>query len=66
MNLKATPMVSVRIGRSAFNGTARVVDNENEDALARRLLAAKYQGWEEEAALSGWAKTALPIAIDLT
>ena len=34
-------------------------------ARARRLLAAKYQGWKEGKPMSGWATTALPVAIDL-
>ena len=29
------------------------------------LLAAKYQGWREGGRLSSWARTALPIAIDI-
>jgi hypothetical protein len=36
-----------------------------DDALARELLAAKYQGWRAGAPLSGWARTALPVAVDL-
>jgi hypothetical protein len=34
--------------------------------MARRLLAAKYQGWREGRSLSGWARTAVPIAIEPT
>jgi hypothetical protein len=37
-----------------------------EDRLARELLAAKYQGWEPGKPLSAWARTALPVVIDLS
>jgi hypothetical protein len=36
-----------------------------DDGLARRLLATKYQGWQEGRALSAWACESLPVAIDL-
>ncbi|MFP5351039.1 MAG: nitroreductase family deazaflavin-dependent oxidoreductase [Actinomycetota bacterium] len=64
-NMKATPSVSVRIADRTFAGTARIVTDPGEDALARRLLAGKYQGWREGAEMSTWARTALPVAIDL-
>lgn len=64
-NMRAHPQVTVRIAKHTFGGTARVVNDEREDALARRLLAAKYQGWREGRSLSDWARTALPAAIDL-
>lgn len=65
-NMKTKPAVTVRIADQTLKGAARVVTDEAEDALARRLLAAKYQGWREGAEMSDWAKTALPMAIDLT
>ena len=64
-NLKADPSVTVRIGDGEWRGRARVVEDSDEDARARRLLAAKYQGWKEGKPMSGWATTALPVAIDL-
>lgn len=64
-NLQAHPSVTVRVGSTSFAGTARVVEDPNEDALARRLLAAKYQSWREGKPLSRWASTAQPVAIDL-
>jgi hypothetical protein len=33
--------------------------------MARHLLAGKYQGWKEGKKLSDWARTALPVALDL-
>jgi hypothetical protein len=55
----------VRIAKHAFNGTARLVSEKEEDMLARSLLAEKYQEWEDGKTLSKWARTALPVAIDL-
>jgi deazaflavin-dependent oxidoreductase (nitroreductase family) len=64
-NLRVNPTVTVRIAKHTFTGTARGVRDEQEDVLARRLLAAKYQGWREGQPFSDWARTALPMAIDL-
>ena len=64
-NLRADPSVRVRIGDREWQARARVVEDRGEDARARRLLAAKYQSWKEGKPMSGWAATALPIAIDL-
>ena len=63
-NLQAQPAVQVRLGQETRSGIARVVDDRTEDARARRLLTAKYQGWREGAPLSGWAQTALPVAVE--
>ena len=63
-NLQAQPAVQVRLGQETHAGIARVVVDPTEDARARRLLAAKYQGWREGAPLSGWAQTALPVAVE--
>jgi deazaflavin-dependent oxidoreductase (nitroreductase family) len=63
-NLIGEPRVSVRIGDRTFAGQARVVDDRDEDAMARRLLFEKYSdGYSGD--LSGWRDTALPIAVDL-
>jgi deazaflavin-dependent oxidoreductase (nitroreductase family) len=63
-NLLADPLVSLRIGDRSWSATARVVEDPEEDGLARRLLAAKYQGWREGYPLSRWASTALPVAME--
>ena len=63
-NLIAEPRVSVRIGDRTLAGRARVVDDRDEDAVARRLLFEKYSdGYSGD--LSDWRDTALPIAVDL-
>ncbi|MGH2357828.1 MAG: nitroreductase family deazaflavin-dependent oxidoreductase, partial [Candidatus Limnocylindria bacterium] len=43
-NLRAHPGVRVRIGGTTLAGRARVIEGEAREQLARRLLAAKYQG----------------------
>jgi deazaflavin-dependent oxidoreductase (nitroreductase family) len=64
-NLLKKPEVAVRIAKHRFTGTARIVSDEQEDMLARRMLATKYQQWREGRRFSNWARTGLPVAIDL-
>jgi deazaflavin-dependent oxidoreductase (nitroreductase family) len=64
-NIRARPAVEVRIRDRTFPGNARLVDDEDEDAMVRRLLASKYQRWSEGRPLSSWARTAVPVAVDL-
>ena len=69
-NIQADPAVRIRIGggRSRTHegepATARLVSEPMEDSRARRLLAAKYQGWREGAPLSEWARTSLVVAVE--
>jgi deazaflavin-dependent oxidoreductase (nitroreductase family) len=65
-NLRKHPAVTVRIGEHTFQGMARLVQEPAEDHTARYLLAEKYQEWEAGRTLSEWARTALPVAIDVT
>jgi deazaflavin-dependent oxidoreductase (nitroreductase family) len=64
-NLRADATVRVRVGDLDLRGRARVVTDPEEEAMARRLLATKYQAWREGAPMSAWAGTALPVAIDV-
>ncbi|MEX2144160.1 MAG: nitroreductase family deazaflavin-dependent oxidoreductase [Anaerolineales bacterium] len=64
-NLKADRRVRVRIGKHTFAGLARFVNSQPEGASARRLLATKYYRWREGQPLNSWARTALPVAIEL-
>ena len=64
-NLLRDPNVRVRIAGRTFAGRAEVIEGTDEDALARRLLAAKYQGWTDGAPLSSWARRSLPVRIRL-
>ncbi len=64
-NARKTPEVTVRVGERAAmerNATARVVTKQTEEALARRLLLAKYASHSD---LDEWGRTALPVAFDL-
>ena len=62
-NLRRTPEVTLRISGETLDGRARVVDDEREDELARRLLVEKYEpGY---GSLADWRRTALPVAVDL-
>ena len=63
-NLMRTPAVSVRIGEVGYKGTGRVVEDPEEDALARRLLLEKYEP-KYAGDLSDWGRTALPVAVDI-
>jgi deazaflavin-dependent oxidoreductase (nitroreductase family) len=64
-NAMVNPRVTVRIGESEGEATARVVGaGTDEDALARRLLLAKYQQ-PGQTDLESWGRSALPVAFDL-
>lgn len=64
-NLMTSPDVALEIGDRTRRGRARVLrEGTEEDEMARRLLVEKYQpGYGED--LSGWRRTALPVAVDL-
>jgi deazaflavin-dependent oxidoreductase (nitroreductase family) len=64
-NLLKDPNVTLRIAKHNFRGTARIVKNEHEEITARNMLADKYKEREADDSLSEWARTALPVAIDL-
>ena len=64
-NLLKNPAVSVRVAKHTFEGTARLVKDDKEEAMARYLVAEKYQEWESGRTLSEWARTALVVAIDI-
>ena len=64
-NLLKDPNVTVRIAKHDFKGMARLVKNEQEEMKARNMLADKYKEREDDGSLSEWARTALPVAIDL-
>jgi deazaflavin-dependent oxidoreductase (nitroreductase family) len=63
-NVRHTPAVTVRIGDTTLVGVARIVADAHEDALARRIVVAKYQP-RYHGDLGDWGRTALPVAIDL-
>lgn len=63
-NLRRLPEATLRVGDVARAVRARIVADGDEEAAARRLLAAKYQGWRDGQPLSRWAATALVVALD--
>jgi deazaflavin-dependent oxidoreductase (nitroreductase family) len=62
-NLRRNPEVTVRLAGEHFEGRARLVEREEEDELARRLLIEKYE--RTPGSLANWQRTALPVAVDL-
>jgi len=64
-NVRRNPGVRVRLGNRWYAGVATEIERGPDDGLARRLLAAKYQGWSEGERLSSWARHSLPIAVEL-
>ena len=62
-NLRKEPAVTVRVSGERLKGKARVVEDGEEDELARRLLVEKYE--RSPGSLSGWRRRALPLAVDL-
>ena len=65
-NLIKDPAVTVRIGQQTFTGIARLVTDAEEERQARFLVARKYNEMDDENTLDEWARTALPVAVDLT
>jgi deazaflavin-dependent oxidoreductase (nitroreductase family) len=65
-NLRANPAVRVRVGGDWIAGVATLVEGQADEPRARELLAAKYQGWSPGRTLSEWARTSLPVRVDLS
>lgn len=63
-NALRQPQVSIKIRDRVFEGLARQVKNEEEDALARKLLFDKYSPTDDD--LEEWARTSLPMAFELS
>jgi len=65
-NIRHDGAVRVRINTRMTAARGRVVRaGTAEEARARRLLDEKYMDGAPGKPLSGWARTALPVAIDL-
>ena len=64
-NLLKNPSVKVRIAKQHFTGTARLVNDRQEEMTARNMLADKYNERESDGSLDEWARTSLPVAIEL-
>lgn len=64
-NLIHQPPVTIRVKAGELSGHARLVNDADEDRLARDLVFAKYQpGYGSD--LSTWRDHSLPVAVDLT
>jgi len=63
-NIRVNPTVGLRIGDRDMICRAHVVQDKEEDALARRLLVEKYQP-RYTGDLEEWRRTSLPVAIEL-
>jgi len=64
-NLLKEPSVTVRIAKQTFKAETRIVDDKEEEMMARNMLADKYSERTVTRSLTKWARTALPVAIDL-
>lgn len=64
-NLLKNPSVTVRIAEHIFSGTARLVRDEQEQSIARNMIADKYKEREADGSLSEWAQTAVVVGIDV-
>ena len=53
------------LGRETVQGSARSITDPDEELAARRALAAKYEDWSAGKRLSSWARSALPLAVDM-
>ena len=63
-NLREDPTVGLRIGEYDLICKGRVVEDPQEDDLARRTVMEKDAPRSSDD-LQGWSRTAMPIAIDL-
>ncbi len=63
-NIRHEPRVGLRLGGDDMICRARVVDDPEEDALARRLLLEKY-GARSSDDLKDWSRVSLPVVVDL-
>jgi len=63
-NALHTPAVHVKINNTMLSGQARLVNDNEEDALARKLVFEKYVPRSSDD-LVEWSRTSLPIAVDI-
>jgi deazaflavin-dependent oxidoreductase (nitroreductase family) len=64
-NLLKNSSVTVRVGKHTFKATARLVTDEEEEMMARNMLADKYSEHKTNGSLGKWARTALVVGIDV-
>ncbi len=64
-NVRKNPKVTIRVGERTISGNGRVIEDDEEEILARKLVVAKYYG-REYTPSGGWEAESLPVAFDLT
>jgi deazaflavin-dependent oxidoreductase (nitroreductase family) len=64
-NLAVEPAVSVRLRERTYGATARILGDDGESELARRLVFEKYQP-RYRGSLERWRRESLPVAIDIS
>jgi deazaflavin-dependent oxidoreductase (nitroreductase family) len=63
-NLQKQAAVKIRLRDVTYDALARLVTDEEEDQLVRRLLVEKYRSPQDD--LESWGRTALPVAFEFT
>jgi deazaflavin-dependent oxidoreductase (nitroreductase family) len=63
-NALHTPAVQVKINNTMLSGLARLVNDNEEDALARKLVFEKYVPRSSDD-LVDWSHMSLPVAVDI-
>lgn len=63
-NALQTPTVQMKINTTILSGTARLITDTEEDALARKIVFEKYVPRSSDD-LVDWSQTSLPIAVDI-
>ena len=63
-NALHTPAVQVKINNTILSGQARLVNDNEEDALARKLVFEKYVPRSSDD-LVDWSRTSLPVVVDI-
>lgn len=64
-NIGQHAAVQIKINNTILTGNGRVVNEAEEDALARKIVFDKYTPRDSDD-LTDWARTSLPVAIDIT
>lgn len=64
-NMRRDPSVTVRIRDETLPAHARFDMDAEDEARIRGAMADKYAEREGDGSLSEWARTALPVALDL-
>ena len=62
-NIRVNPTVGLRVGDLDFITKAWVVEEPEEDALARRLLLEKYAP-RYDGDLTEWGRTGVPVTVE--